>query len=444
MSKEPFPYQYDGAAFLASIGRGGLHDEPGLGKTAQAIVAADKIGAERLVVVCPANVRSVWHGEFREFSRTPYKILRGVTIQDLNYWRRGKGNVFLLSYEMAAKWAPALTEFVDLMIFDEAHYLKSPDTQRVRSILGRHCDGGFAGDAGLASYASNAWFLTGTPMPNDPLDLWPFLRYTGATDLTRNTFAARYFTTYDGKYGSRQTPKQTMLPELKGILGSVAMRRTLASVDIQLPDIFLTTQTIDGDAADILSLLRQHPGLSEAVASAVEQGSLSFIDAQAIATLRRLVGEAKAPAAARLLLEDLANGVDKIVAFGIHRKVLDIIAEAATKKGVKWVRIDGATSDAERTKAVIAFQEDPEVRLFLGNIKAAGTGYTLTAAADTVLVESSWAPADNAQAIKRVHRIGQSRKVRARFLTLEGSIDERVNAVVARKTAAIAKIEEPA
>lgn len=102
--------------------------------------------------------------------------------------------------------------------------------------------------------------------------------------------------------------------------------------------------------------------------------------------------------------------------------------------------IVGETSERERLRAVETFQSDPDCRVFVGNIKAAGTGLTLTASADVDIFESSWAPADNAQAIMRIHRVGQTKTCRARFITLANSIDIVVSETVARKTANIAKI----
>jgi SNF2 family DNA or RNA helicase len=103
--------------------------------------------------------------------------------------------------------------------------------------------------------------------------------------------------------------------------------------------------------------------------------------------------------------------------------------------------MDGSTNERSRVDFVRSFQEDPEHRVFIANIKSGGTGLTLTAAADLDMFESSWAPADNAQALMRVHRIGQGRKVNARFISLANSIDDIVAETIARKTAAIAMIE---
>jgi SWI/SNF-related matrix-associated actin-dependent regulator 1 of chromatin subfamily A len=101
----------------------------------------------------------------------------------------------------------------------------------------------------------------------------------------------------------------------------------------------------------------------------------------------------------------------------------------------------GATSENDRIEAVERFMNDPECMVFIGNIKVAGTGLTLTESSEIDMLESDWSPAGNAQAIKRVHRYGQRQDVSARFITLANTIDETVNTIVAEKTAAIAQID---
>ncbi len=328
--------------------------------------------------------------------------------------------------------------FANGVLVGNCHYLKSPTAQRTISLLGSKCDG----TAGLARWGAQVWFLTGTPNPNDAADCWSVMRFCQATTLSRDTFCNRYFRSKMSSFSESHSPRAEKLPELKQALASFSLRRTKAEAGVQLPPIWLTTTTVDGDTEEIRALLREHPGMEKAVIDAVEKGGLSFLDAQHIATLRRLVGEAKAPAFLELLKEELHNGLDKVVVFGIHRRGLDHLFDGLTAGGIGCVRLDGSTSEGDRGRAVAQFQQDPGCRVFLGNIKAAGTGITLTAAADIVMFESDWSPAGNAQAIMRCHRIGQTRSVQARFITLAGSIDEHVSAVVARKTAAIAQIHE--
>lgn len=432
------PYQVKGAEFLASKDRAGLHDEMGVGKTAQAIGALDRINARRIIIVCPAAVREVWHGEFKKFALIPRKVLKAKSIHDLGVWLKGRADVMLLSYELAAKWGDKIEgDLFDALVFDEAHYLKTPTSQRTRSMLGTHCDGA----GGLARWAAHVWFLTGTPMPNDPVDIWPWLRFVGGTPLGLAPFTARYFKSRMGTFSAKQTPRDEMIPELKIALDAFRIKRTKRDAGLNLPPIHLTTTTVDGDTGEIVALLKEWPGLEQAIIDAIEQGGLSFIEAQHIATLRRLVGEAKAPAYAKLVAEEMKNGRDKLVIFTWHTRAAEIITSYLMGEGLHTTLVDGKTKETDRMAHVKSFQEDPDHRIFVGNIRAAGTGLTLTAASDLDMFESSWAPADNAQALMRVHRIGQGRNVNARFISLANSIDEVVSETVARKTAAIASIE---
>jgi SNF2 family DNA or RNA helicase len=437
MPLDLFPYQHEGAAFLAGKRLACLYDDMGVGKSAQAIGALDAAKVRRAIIVCPASVREVWRGEFRKFGRLPRKILKAKKIDDLGLWLKDKVDVLLVSYEMAVKWAPRLSgDVIEALIFDESHYMMNDGSQRTIALLGPNCDG----KGGLAYWAAKVWFLTGTPMPNDPLDIWPMLRFTGATLLDKSKFKARYFTSRNGSYASRQTPREEMVPELRQVIKSVSLRRTKEQAGLQLPPIFLTTQTVDGDTAEIRALLSEHPGMEQAVLDAVEKGGLSSLDVQHIATLRRLVGEAKAPAFAEMLVEELENGLKKVCVFGLHKKALGDIRSYLSARGHGVVYIDGSVGENHRAEAVQSFQQDEQVAVFIGNIRAAGTGLTLTAASDLIMFESDWSPGTNAQAIMRVHRVGQTETVRARFISLANSIDERVTDTVARKTAAIGKI----
>jgi len=127
--------------------------------------------------------------------------------------------------------------------------------------------------------------------------------------------------------------------------------------------------------------------------------------------------------------------------FGLHISALEHIEDFLTHHGVKAVSVRGGLTDKQKNDAVVSFMDDPACRVFIGNIKAAGVGLTLTSSYEIDMFESDWSPAGNAQAIMRVHRIGQTRNVLARFISLADTIDERVVRIVAEKTANIAAIE---
>jgi len=430
------PYQDDGAAFLAGRVRAGLFDEPGLGKTAQAIKALDRLGLERGLIVAPASVCDVWINETRKFSAAPRRLLRGRSSDDLNLWLRHRTDVLICSYEMATKWRRELErDFREFTIWDESHYLKSNAARRTRAAFGHQCDGKF----GYGKWGAYAWLLTGTPMSNAPLDIWTWLRFVQGTFLTYRQFIARYFIEIPGAFASSYKSRPECVPELRDIIRRYSLRRTLKDVGLQLPEMWVTTQEVDGDTAAVRSMLAEHEGLDAAVRQAVEKGGLSFLDAGHIATLRRLVGEAKAPVFGRQLVEELGGGLDKVVVFCAHKAPIHILSKALGDIG--HVIIDGDTPQGRRTEHVQRFQEDPECRVFIGNLVAAGTGITLTAASQLVMLESDWTPAVNAQALKRVHRIGQGRQVHVRFISLAKSIDAEIAAAVARKTQQIVEVQ---
>ena len=437
MPLDLFPYQVEGAAFLAPRYRAGLFDVPGVGKTAQAIRALEDADCTRIIVVCPAALRENWRAEMRKFGRRPLRIIKGNNIHDVGAWLKGRADVLILSYERAAKWYKHLSEdLFDALVFDESQALKGSDSLRTRHMLGTHCDG----NEGLARMAGRVWFLTGTPIPNDPADIWPWARFCGATKLSKAQFLARYMSMRATTFGMRASPREQMVPELRALIEAYSLRRSKEQVGLQIPPIFLTTATIDGDTAEIRELLREHPGLEEAVRVAVEQGGLSMLANMElpIATLRRLVGEVKAPAYAEMLATEFAGGRAKTVIMGLHVKALAMIHESLALRGVKGLLL---TDASKATEFVNRFQSDPTLMYFAVNIKRGGTGLTLTAAADIDMFESDWVPGNNEQALMRVHRVGQDKHVQARFIALADSIDAYVTDTVARKTATILKLD---
>lgn len=412
----------------------------GVGKTAQVIRALDLRRVKRGIIVAPAAVRENWRNEFAKFSHMERRLCKGATIHDFVAWSKGRYDTLITSYELATKWAPRIHEMcepLDFLVLDEAHYLKDGNAQRTKALYGPAGDG----YDGIAMWCEQVWELSGTRNPNDPMDIYTFLCLVGATNLPRETFRKRYFHVNQKAFSSAQTPKPEMVDELRAMIAAHCIRRSKTEANIQLPPIFLTTTVVDGDDRAVRDLLAQHPGLESAILTAIEMGGLSFLDSQHIATLRRLVGEAKAVPYGHMLVEELHSGLDKRVVMGIHRKALYDIRDIVARAGFGVVMITGDTPERDRVAAMEAFQTDPRCKVLIGNIKAAGTGLTMTAANTLDMFESDWSPGPNAQAIMRVHRLGQTRNVTARFIALARSIDAMVIRVVADKTAAIAAVD---
>jgi SNF2 family DNA or RNA helicase len=439
--KPIYPYQQIGVDFMASRERCGLHDAMGLGKTAQMIRAVDKIKATRGIAIVPAKLRRNTLFQFNLWATRGYRVTEGRSVADFIAWQKGRYHIIVTSYEQATKWAGSIHasgEPIDFVAMDEAHYVKNQDARRTRAILGEKYDG----TGGLINWAEHVWHMSGTPMANDPLDIFTFLKMCRATTLAAPSFIKQFFYSDVSAYGSRQTVKPEAYVDLMALIDGCRVRRTLSDVGFQLPQLSMNPVIVDGDTKPIIDLLKLYPTLSHAIVQAVRSGGLSFLESQHIMTLRRLLGEAKAAPYAHMLLDDLRiTGGEKHVVMGIHIAALDFIYNFLRKHGVSCVLVNGTVSDRQADRAVRQFQDDPTVTVFLGNTKSAGLGTDLFAARRLDVLESDWTPAGNAQAVKRIHRIGQTMPCFVRFVTLANTFDERVNELVIQKTRAIADIE---
>jgi SWI/SNF-related matrix-associated actin-dependent regulator 1 of chromatin subfamily A len=399
-----YPYQQTGAEFLAARKAALLADEMGLGKSAQAIAACDELMARDVVVVCPASVRENWRREFKKFSWT------GIEPS-------------VLSYDTArilGGGSPHLP--CDVLILDEAHYLKSTDAKRTQAILG---------ESGLIHQAEIVFLLTGTPMPNNPSELWPALHAlfpeaimsTSGKPYSFWQFAKKYCVVKNNGFGM-QIVRGKNLDQLKEKMAPFMLRRLKEEVMPDLPDIRWSELFVEAGVAfheptSELALVRQ------ALQNEGVDGLRKI--AHHVATLRRLTGLAKVAPVIEWVKDWLDAGGGKIVLFAHHREVLHELAH----KIEGGVLLTGSTTD--RQSMVDRFQNDPDCRVFIGQIQAAGTGITLTAASDVLFVESSWVPAENQQAAMRIHRIGQRNACLVRVATLAGSIDEDIAKACVRK-----------
>lgn len=418
------PYQVDGARFLASRRRAILGDGMGLGKTPQAIRAADIVCAHEVLVLCPAIGRAMWRRSFARWGRVPRRV------EVYSYTKYAKDRKLRRSVEARAAE-------IDVLILDEAHYLKNRDSDRTQTVYGRYC----VGDRITAS-VSHAWLLSGTIAPNHAAELWTHLRamwpqcipFNRERPMTFDEFALRYCEMKPGSIGlTVMRNRAAFLPELRAVLAAIMLRRTYVPGLPELLGPFEYVVEAEQLHADLARLEANIDEGARALILEMAEKGVAVSDSFPIATLRRLTGIAKAPTVGALIADEMSCGqYDKIVLFAYHTEVLDLLEQALSK--FRPVRVDGKTSEKRRVDAEHQFQTDPSRRVFLGQILAAGTTITLHAAAEVGLVEMSWTPADNAQAIKRAHRYGQKRTVRARAFTLAGSIDEDVGRVLARKT----------
>lgn len=463
LRQTPEPYQAEGIAFLANRDRALLADEPGLGKTLQAIRAADAVNALRVLVVCPASLVAEWKRHIAQQSEGDWT----ATVVSFN---RAAGNERVNLISRNARW--------DVCIIDEAHALKDFSAKRTRSLYGRRVD---ADKDSIVSRARRVWILTGTPMPNHAGELYPHLRALRPDLITgeksgivwsQDQFLVRYAKMRPTGFGNKIVGSQNEA-ELHAKLKDFMLRRRKSEVLKDLPplrftDVPLTVDTrafpaeMMARAAEIfakhssipsirkelrrvsgLGAMREMLGSKTAAALAANTDPLTALQELArmegVGEFRLVMGLAKAGPAADWINQWLAdNPGRKIVVFGHHRTVLEALQDRLAHHNS--VLLYGDTKVQEAARAIQKFQDDPETRVFIGNILKAGVGLTLTAASDLVFVESSWVPAEMAQAAQRIHRLGQKDPCVVRTMFCEGTVDEDIQMAIARKMASISKI----
>jgi SWI/SNF-related matrix-associated actin-dependent regulator 1 of chromatin subfamily A len=429
-----------------------LADEMGLGKTLQALLAAEHIDAKRVLIVCPAGARRVWQQEIFKWLPRWEPFVRliepgpGFSPERLD--RVDLGNalqplILVIGYDDFSKrsfyFARQLAKHSwDVLICDEAHYLKNPSNRTI-ALYGRRGQ-----DKGLQAYARRVILLTGTPTPNHAGELYQHCRTFWPSSLPGNGSLAAFedhYTRYRDTVFGRQVTGSKNQAKLRDALKDVVLRRRKSDVltelpPLQLQDIPLLTPTSTSvsamDAVTIAQLSQNLAGLDDDQVLRL----LTQPDART-ASLRQQLGLIKTGPAIDWIRERL-DSTNKILVFAWHHSVIDLLHRGLTE--FKPAIITGNTLPKDRAAAVEAFQNDPHTRVFLGQILAAGTAITLTAASEVAIVEPSWVPGENVQAIGRAHRLGQRDSVLASFLYLPGTLDEKIMQVFRRKAAEISHL----
>ena len=429
MTLKPLPYQAEGARYLSGRPRALLADEMGLGKTPQAIIGADLLGAQTITVLCPGMARGSWCEEFPRFSQFERRVTVLWSADDVV----PRDGVVIASYSLARveRVAKALRERAgDLLICDEAHYLKDPKSLQTKAVLGHRCNLKNC----IAATHTATWALTGTPAPNHPGELFSLFRLQ-EWDGTKSAFEELFCATEEQhlRLGQRVVIRKKITgarnaPLLREWLQFYMLRRTEADVGAQRPPLLVDTITVEPDSG--AELPRMEAATELELLRAADTGDWRAVEVPHIATALRMFGVAKAKGAAKLALAS-AGATEKVIVFAKHRAVMEILkAELAPLNPVAF---EGGMTPQAKDAARIAFQDDPNVRAVVAQITVAKEALTLTAATHVYLVEPSWVPDDNRQAIKRAHRHGQTRPVFAHFVSLVNSADQRVARVLAHK-----------
>lgn len=428
-----FRHQLEGIDFLLRPRpyRGALlADDMGLGKTRQALIAAhDAHPQGRILVVCPASLKLNWEREIHAV----------LGAQDVSILGRDEGlsRWTIVNYDRLRSHQNALFgEDWACVIVDEAHYLKNRHSQRSLLVLGGDHRPRKRGKLpagrirGLVERAERVILLTGTPITNRPLDLFPLLRAIGhplGDDLMR--YALRYCAAFQTEWGW-DMGGASHLDELHAKLADVLLRRGKDEV-LDLPPKLRTYMPVE---VDLVAYRQVWLDYVQRLAKRKRRMPRAMLLAE-VAKLRHAAALAKIPAAIAHVEAVLEAG-EKVIVFTCHTAVVEALM---TRFGPEAVRLTGEDGAAQRQAAVDAFQTEPGVRIFVGNLVAAGIGVSLTAATQVLFVDYSFVPAEHLQAEDRPYRIGQPNAVTVTYLSALGTLDEEIERLLAQKLAVVSE-----
>lgn len=469
-------FQRAGVAYMMRRQNSLLADEPGLGKTIQVLGLCNVDPAiGKILVICPASIKGVWAAEARKW------LIRPLKIEIADNAPSRESDFVIVNYDKIARSAPGqngitdalLSRQWDLVVCDEAHYLKNPLARRTQRILGVAAsdESGQIVTPGILHTGRRKVLLTGTPIVNRPRELWTLVHALDPESFPHKlAFFKRYCDDGTDAYNglSNEAELQTLLrcTVMVRRLKKVVLRDMPAKVHevVYLPQTPAIAAALE-EERKALEEEQESQALAESETALAEWGRIAaqVVDAKeqleqledddsaeagqykrkiaqmqtikipfkAISKTRHRMAVAKAPGAVAFC-EEMLKHEDKIVVFGHHS---DVLAMLAARFRDVAVQIDGDTPIERRYDIVRQFQEDPKIKVFIGQMLAAGTGLTLTRARSVIFAELDWTPGNMEQAADRVHRIGQTRTVHVYYLTVDGSIDGRMAQVMVEKQA---------
>lgn len=431
--KQLYPFQRVGVWYATRQQRVLIGDEPGLGKTVQALCSIRLLAAYPAIIICPATLKLNW-------AREAYKWLPGKFVQTIRSSRDyvRPADVFIINYDLLkarrehdkAPWeldglAYALkNRDPKMIVLDESHYIKTPSAQRTIACKL------------MARGTTFRILLSGTPILNRPqelktqLQILGWMKQFGGVEMFERLYCAAKQT----DYGYNAHGASNLQDLNRRLRATCFIRRKKSDVYKQLPakqhaqiDLEIDNRVEYDMAVKSLREWLMSQGLFAKADKAGSAEQLSKIN-----YLKQLAARGKLKQACKWIDDFLEDSEEKILIFAWHQEIVEALAAR-----YKVRPIYGPVSLAERQKIVDEFQSNESVRVCVLNMQAGGVGLTLTAASNVAFLELGWTPAIHEQAEDRCHRIGQEDQVTAWYLIGTGTIDEDILELLSEKRAIV-------
>jgi non-specific serine/threonine protein kinase len=425
------PYQvggYQWLNYLHEVGWGGiLADDMGLGKTVQALSFLQHYyehhGDMKALVVCPTTLIYNWENEIKKFTPTLEYYIHHGPLRSRDVGVLNEHHIIITTYGTLRSDIKTLVQIpLDYVILDESQAIKNPSSKVTKA-------------ASLLN-AKHRLCMSGTPLQNNTFDIYAQMNFLNPGMLGSVEFFRQEFAVPIDKFGEAEQKEH-----LKKILYPFILRRTKEQVAKDLPD---KTETVlfcemDDEQRRIYDAYRND--YRSKIMGTIEEQGIQRSQLTILQGLMKLRQICDSPAILNedekfpnhsIKLEELAReiteniGNHKALIFSQFLGMLALIKEKLTHLGVKFEYFDGSTSAPDREKAIQAFQNNEETRVFLISLKAGGVGLNLTAADYVYIVDPWWNPAVEQQAIDRTHRIGQTKNIFAYRMICKDTIEDKI------------------
>ena len=454
-NRELMPHQLELIAAAAAGHRTFLlADEPGLGKTAQALLAAEAANAYPLLVVVPSVVKINWAREVGLW--TPHR--KATVVHGNGDTVDGFADIVVVNYEVLDRHVGWFGDFgFRGMVVDEAHLIKNKNSQRSQHVLD------LSKRIRSRTVRPLMMALTGTPLINDIEDfraIWQFLGWIDETEPRPELMNALELTgltpAYPGFYNAARmcVIDLGIVRRRKVDVAADIPARRIADLPVELDDRLgrsiraaerelarrmvsrYETALANRRSTDVVEGIDHE--LVRKVATWEQKDASTSTTGENVFSMMRRIGQAKAGLAADYAAQ-LARSAGKVVFFAKHVDVMDVAEQAFAKQGIRYASIRGDQTPTARQRNIDAFVNDPDVAIAVCSLTAAGVGINLQVASNIVLAELSWTDAEQTQAIDRSHRIGQSEPVTAWRIIAAQTIDSRIAALIDSKAGLAAR-----
>jgi SWI/SNF-related matrix-associated actin-dependent regulator 1 of chromatin subfamily A len=418
--RPPLDHQKTAIEKLAGSKRFILADDMGLGKTTSTIIAALETGAKKILIVCPASLKINWQREIANYSDRPVFIAEGKKFST-------EDDFVIVNYDILKNFHDTdpkkkeesilLQANFDLVILDEAHMISNVQAQRTKIINN------------FAKKVNRVWLLTGTPMTSRPMNYYNLLNLI-ESPVAQNwkAYAIRYCQGYQFSAGKRKVwnvSGASNLEELRDRTSKQILRRLKEEV-LDLPDKIITPVYLKLKSKEYESLMGEYYDWYDK--NPDESTSLT-VQFSKLMKVRKVIANEKTKQTIEFAENILEQG-KKVIIFTNFTDTLQTIYQHFGKQAVY---LDGSCSNAVRQQAVDQFQNDEKIRVFVGNLKAAGVGLTLTSAEVVIMNDLSFVPAEHSQAEDRAYRYGQKSNVLVYYPIFENTIEGAIYDILNKK-----------